>query len=122
MKIPKLPKALEKLVGAGKPGCPICGGVGVRVCVCLTGAVYRPCKCTVEALLREIGESECQAAPSSQTFWDRIIERLSAQARPVRLDTPKRERRTRIARILALAVWLVVLALLATAAHEWATQ
>jgi hypothetical protein len=27
-------------------GCPICGGVGVRVCACLTGAAYRPCVCT----------------------------------------------------------------------------
>jgi hypothetical protein len=34
-----------------------------------------------EALLREIEERECQAAPSSQTFWDRLIEWLAARAR-----------------------------------------
>ena len=46
MKVPKLPKAVEKLIGTGKPGCPVCGGVGVRVLACLTGAAYRPCVCT----------------------------------------------------------------------------
>ena len=45
-KVPKLPRAVEKLVGTGKPGCPVCGGVGVRVLACLTGAAYRPCVCT----------------------------------------------------------------------------
>jgi hypothetical protein len=34
-----------------------------------------------EALLREVEERECQAAPFNQTFWDRLIEWLAARAR-----------------------------------------
>ena len=57
-----------------------------------------------EALLREIEERECQAAPSSQTFWDRLIEWLAARARFCPEAAPGRDERCFIVRCTAAVV------------------
>jgi hypothetical protein len=74
-----------------------------------------------EALLREIEERECQAAPSSQTSWDRLIEWLAARAPRVQFCDPAREQRSRNVRVAAVA-WLLFIALVVTTAWEWGTQ
>ena len=57
-----------------------------------------------EALLREIGERECQAAPFSQTFWDRLIEWLAARARFCPEAALRRDERCFIVRCTAAVV------------------
>ena len=46
-KLPPLPKAVQKLIGTGRPDCPVCHGVGVKVLT--VNAAYRPCECAGRA-------------------------------------------------------------------------
>jgi hypothetical protein len=57
-----------------------------------------------EALLREVGERECQAVPSGQTFWDRIIEWLAARAKFCPEAALGRDERCFIVRCTAVVV------------------
>jgi hypothetical protein len=63
-----------------------------------------------EALLREIEERECQAAPSSQTFWDRLIEWLAARARFCPEAALRRDERCFIVRCTAVVAASLIFA------------